>query len=230
VNFLLSNVVQLKTVALLGGQRQWTINCDNELSQLLALFRSGGVVFDPVTSPSFLALRNALTQSADRLLTLLQFAEEDASFDPELEQELARFELRVFLSRADDLSDVHLTIRPREGNDDAYEWIRMLVHLYTRWAEREGYQAATVAGRVRENGGLEFATLEIKGEFAFGLLSGEIGVHSLIRLSDSARRPNSISALVDVLPFLGDDLGPPLQPAELQRDTFRTGGPGGQHL
>jgi peptide chain release factor 2 len=169
---------------------------------------------------------------------LAELAEEDASLDAELEQELGKvehtlsdFELRAMLSGPHDISNAYLTIQAGAGGTEACDWAQMLMRLYARWAERHGYDIEIIDELRNEEAGIRSATLSIKGDYAYGNLQGEAGVHRLVRISPfdaNARRQTSFAA-VEVLPEIEGTINIEIRPEDLKRDTFRSGGPGGQH-
>ena len=169
---------------------------------------------------------------------LAELSEEDAGLDGELADELAKaekqleeFELRAMLSGPHDASNVYLTVQAGAGGTEACDWAQMLMRLYARWAERHGYEAELIDELRNEEAGIRNATLHIKGDYAYGNLQGEAGVHRLVRISpfdSNARRQTSFAA-VDVLPELEGTIEIDIRPDDLERQTFRSGGPGGQH-
>jgi peptide chain release factor 2 len=172
------------------------------------------------------------------LNALAELSEEDASLDAELggeldglEERLDQFELRAMLSGPHDASNAYLTIQAGAGGTEACDWAQMLLRLYARWAERHGYDTEIIDELRNEEAGIRSATLHIKGDYAFGNLQGESGVHRLVRISPfdaNARRQTSFAG-VDVLPEIDDTIEIDIRPEDLKRDTFRSGGPGGQH-
>jgi len=172
------------------------------------------------------------------LQALAELSEEDASVDGELVGELGRlenrlgaFELQAMLSGPQDASNAYLKIQAGTGGTEACDWASMLLRLYGRWAEKHGYQADIIDELRNDEAGIRSATLHIVGDFAFGHLQGEGGVHRLVRTSPfdaNARRHTSFAA-VDVMPEIDGSIEIDIRPEDLKRDTFRSGGPGGQH-
>src|SRR5436190_20888565 len=172
------------------------------------------------------------------LRALAELCEEDASLESELtaeleklETRLADFEMRSMLSGAHDASNAFLRIQAGAGGTEACDWAQMLQRMYIRWAERHGYQVEVVDELRNEEAGLRNATLRIVGEYAYGNLQGESGAHRLVRISpfdSNARRQTSFAA-VDVMPEIDGSIEIDIKPDELERQTFRSGGPGGQH-
>jgi peptide chain release factor 2 len=179
-----------------------------------------------------------LSSSADDVKALAELSEEDASLEGELEGELAKlenrlaeFELRATMSGPQDASNAYVRIQAGTGGTDACDWAQMLLRLYARWAERHGYQADLIDELKNDEAGIRSATLHIHGEYAYGNLQGESGVHRLIRISPfdaNARRQTSLAA-VDVTPEIEGNIEIDIKPNDLKRDVFRCGGPGGQH-
>jgi peptide chain release factor 2 len=180
----------------------------------------------------------ALHGSAEDLHALADLTEEDASLEPELEKELGgvekrldEFELRTLMSGPQDASSAYVKIQAGAGGTEACDWAQMLVRMYTRWAERNGYQADLIDELRNDEAGIRNATLHIQGDYAFGYLQCESGVHRLVRISPfdaNARRQTSFAA-VDVTPDIEGTIEIDIKPDDLERETFRSGGPGGQH-
>jgi peptide chain release factor 2 len=150
-----------------------------------------------------------------------------------LEAELTAQEVAVMLSGADDHKDAILVINAGQGGTEAQDWAEMLERMYTRWGEQNGYKVAMMDELPGEGAGIKSATLEIKGENAYGYLKAESGVHRLVRISPydaNARRHTSFSSVYayPVLEEGNDEIV--LNPANLQRDTYRSGGKGGQNV
>lgn len=175
--------------------------------------------------------------SAD-LTALCELAEEDDSLEGELEQTLnqlenqvSAFELKAMLDGPADANNAYLKIQAGTGGTEACDWAQMLLRMYSRWAERQGYTVELVDEDRNEEAGIRSATLHVIGDYAFGYLQSETGVHRLVRISPfdaNARRQTSFAA-VDVLPELDDTIEIEIKPDDLIRQTFRSGGPGGQH-
>jgi len=179
-----------------------------------------------------------LQTRAGDLQAMAELAEEDASIEPELEQELnpfekklADFELRAVLSGTHDASNAYLRIQAGTGGTEACDWAQMLLRMYARWGETHGYQVDIVDELRNEEAGIRSATLRVVGEYAFGHLQSESGVHRLVRISpfDSNARRHTSFAAVDVMPEIDGTIEIDIKPDELVRQTFRSGGPGGQH-
>jgi peptide chain release factor 2 len=187
---------------------------------------------------NFLKPYNELAEAAADLAAMCELAEEDESMEAELEPTLARvekqvgdFELKAMLDGAQDGSNAYIKIQAGTGGTEACDWASMLLRLYTRWAERNGFSASLIDEDPNEEAGIRSATIHVVGDYAFGYLQGETGVHRLVRISpfdSNARRQTSFAA-VDVVPELDDSIVIEIRSDELRRDTFRSGGPGGQH-
>lgn len=183
----------------------------------------------------------ALSDKGEELAELAGLLEEEE--DPELEAEWARelaameagldqIELRTMLSGPDDHRDAILTIHPGAGGTDSQDWAEMLMRMYTRWSERRGYAVTVLDLQPGEEAGLKSATIEIKGDHAYGYLKAEKGVHRLVRISpfDSQARRHTAFASVFVYPVVDDEIEIEIDPADLRVDTFRASGAGGQHV
>lgn len=169
---------------------------------------------------------------------LAQLADEDASLEPELDRELAKsqakfeaFELKAMLSGPADASNAFLRVQAGAGGTDACDWAQMLLRMYMRWAEKHGFSVEMVDELKNEEAGIQSAQIRIIGDYAYGYLQGESGVHRLVRISPFGKgdtRQTSFTA-VDVTPELDDSIEIEVRDCDLRRDTFRSGGPGGQH-
>lgn len=172
------------------------------------------------------------------LATLLE-EEEDSELQSELEREvasleedLARLELKNMLRGEDSHRDALLTIHPGAGGTESQDWAEMLVRMYTRWAEGNGFAVEVVDLLPGEEAGIKSATLEIRGAYAYGYLSAERGVHRLVRISpfDSQGRRHTSFASVFVYPVVDDDIEIEIDEEDLRIDTYRSSGAGGQHV
>jgi peptide chain release factor 2 len=179
-----------------------------------------------------------LNTAAGDLQALAELTEEDDGLEPELAAELGRiekrlgdFELQSMLSGPQDASNAYLKIQAGTGGTEACDWAQMLLRMYARWAERQGFQVEIVDELRNDEAGIRSATLRVVGDYAYGHLQSEAGVHRLIRISPcdaNARRQTSFAA-VDVMPEIEGTIEIDIRPDELERQTFRSGGPGGQH-
>ncbi len=150
-----------------------------------------------------------------------------------LEADLSALETQSLLSGPYDENDAIVELHAGAGGTDAQDWTEMLVRMYTRWAERHGYQVEVDEATEGQEAGLLSATFIVKGRFAYGWLSAERGVHRLVRMSPfdaQARRQTSFASL-DVTPLLGDDATEvEIDERDLRVDTYRSSGAGGQHV
>jgi peptide chain release factor 2 len=178
------------------------------------------------------------TQASDLgvLLELAQEAGDDGSLDAEIGEgisrlrgELDEFELKVMLSGAHDVKPAILSIHPGAGGTESQDWAQMLMRMYLRWCERAGFKAEVVDLLPGEEAGIKSVTIEVTGEYAYGYLKGESGVHRLIRISpfDASSRRQTSFASVSVVPEV-DDVEVEIRDDELRVDVFRSSGPGGQ--
>jgi peptide chain release factor 2 len=172
------------------------------------------------------------------LQALAELADEDASLEEEWNTELAkiekrlhRFELQAILSGPQDASNAFLRIQAGTGGTDACDFAQMLLRMYSRWAEQNGYQVEIVDLLSNDEAGIRNATLRVVGDYAYGRLQGESGVHRLVRISPfdaNAKRQTSFAA-VDVIPEYTGKIEIDIRRDDVERQTFRSGGPGGQH-
>jgi peptide chain release factor 2 len=179
-----------------------------------------------------------LTTRGEDLAVLLEWAEEatDGSLDTEiadgvasLRRELDEFELKIMLSGSHDTKAAIVSIHPGAGGTESQDWAQMLLRMYLRWCEREGLKAEVVDLLPGDEAGIKSATVEVSGEYAFGFLRGETGVHRLVRISpfDASRRRQTSFASVAVVPEV-DDVEVNVREDEIRVDVFRASGPGGQ--
>lgn len=171
---------------------------------------------------------------------LLEFVKEDpAGTLPELEREyndflkvLDAFELQQFLSGPNDRANCFLSIHSGAGGTESQDWADMLMRMYVRWAERHEFKISTVDIQLGEGAGIKGATLRIEGEYAFGYLACERGVHRLVRISpfDANKRRHTSFASVDAVPELKEDAPIEVREVDIRVDTYRAGGKGGQNV
>ena len=181
-----------------------------------------------------------LVKHADDLSASIELAEEAESdeFDDEIkgavkraEDDFAAFELRSMLGGPNDHCNAFVTIHAGAGGTEACDWAEMLLRMYMMWAESKKFAVQITDREEGGAAGIAEATIHIKGEYAYGNLRGETGVHRLVRISpfDSAARRHTSFASVDVLPEVDETIDIVLKDDDLKRDVFRSGGPGGQH-
>ncbi len=158
-------------------------------------------------------------------------AEADAELQA-IERDLATLEVSALLSGEFDDNAAILEVHAGEGGTDSQDWAEMLLRMYQRWAERDGFKAELVEVTPGEEAGIKGATLTVTGRHAYGLLAAERGVHRLVRISpfDSAKRRHTSFASVDVTPEVEDDVDVEIDPEDLRIDTYRSSGAGGQHV
>ncbi len=171
-----------------------------------------------------------------RLLWEMALEEADESLEPEIQDDLRRlrqgfheFELAVVLSGAHDRKTAIVSIHAGAGGTESQDWAQMLLRMYTRWAERRGYKIEVVDLLPGDEAGIKSVTLTVSGEYAYGYLKGETGVHRLVRISpfDAARRRHTSFASVAAIPEV-EEIEVVLRDDELRIDVFRSSGPGGQ--
>ncbi len=147
-------------------------------------------------------------------------------------RKLEEFELRQFLFGPNDRSNAFVTIHSGAGGTESCDWADMLWRMYQRWIERSGFQSQTIDIQIGEEVGIKSTTFLVSGEYAYGYLNTERGVHRLVRISpfDSNKRRHTSFASVDVVPEMSDSVPIEVNPADISVDTFRAGGKGGQNV
>ncbi|HHZ98907.1 MAG TPA: peptide chain release factor 2 [Candidatus Marinimicrobia bacterium] len=177
-------------------------------------------------------------ENCEVLLTFLK-EEEDPASQKEFQTELDGFqkivddlELRLTLSKSEDANDAILTIHPGAGGTESQDWAEMLYRMYVRWIERKGFSCSVTDFQPGDEAGLKDVTLEVKGEYAYGLLKAEVGVHRLVRISpfDASNRRHTSFASIFVYPAIDEEIEVEVKPDELRIDTYRASGAGGQHV
>ena len=150
----------------------------------------------------------------------------------DLGSELETIELKHMLGDREDRSNAILTIHAGAGGTEAQDWSQMLMRMYSRWSERRGFKTDTLDLSPGDTAGIKSATIEVNGDYAFGYLKAEIGVHRLVRISpfDSNNRRHTSFASVFVYPETSGDIEVEIKPEDLRVDTYRAGGAGGQHV
>jgi peptide chain release factor 2 len=190
-------------------------------------------------------LETALATEADLerrtadLAAYFELAREGESVEADLQREIAalrelveKLETQTLLSGENDARNAIVTIHPGAGGTESQDWAEMLLRMYLRWAERQGFQTALNDYQAGEEAGLKSATFSVTGEYAYGLLTSEIGVHRLVRISpfDQAKRRHTSFASVYVSPEIDESIEIIIKPEELRIDTYRSSGAGGQHV
>src|SRR5437660_1522790 len=179
----------------------------------------------------FEALQQLAAEESDA--TQRSHAENEIAAEHErLVRKLEEFELRQFLSGPNDKSNAFVTIHSGAGGTESCDWADMLLRMYQRWIERNGFKSQIVDLQVGEEVGIKSATLLVSGEYAYGHLQAERGVHRLVRISpfDANKRRQTSFASVDVVPEIADSAPIEINPVDLEISTFRSGGKGGQNV
>lgn len=150
----------------------------------------------------------------------------------ELEKEIDKLEITTLLSGKYDINNAIITIHPGAGGTEAQDWAEMLYRMYTRWANANGYEVKELDYLDGEEAGLKSVTFLVSGDYAYGYLKGEMGVHRLVRISpfDAGGRRHTSFASVEVLPEIAEDIEVDINPDDLRVDTYRASGAGGQHV
>ena len=174
----------------------------------------------------------------DDINTLIEMGneEEDEEIVKELKEEfIAKYdELKIgtLLDGEYDKENAIVTLHAGEGGTEACDWVSMLFRMYTRWAEKKGFQVETLDYLEGDEAGIKSVTIQVTGENAYGYLKSEKGVHRLVRVSpfDSAGRRHTSFASCDVMPEIDDDVTIEVKPDDIRVDTYRSSGAGGQHI
>ena len=180
----------------------------------------------------------AALDDAEALLELAEEADDDetrreaAEKCGSLEAELDEAELRQLLGGPHDRANAIVSINSGAGGTDAADWAEMLMRMYLRWAERRGFRAEILDLQAGEEAGIRSATLAVSGEYAYGYLNSEQGVHRLVRISpfDAQKRRHTAFASVMAVPEVADNIDVEIDESELRIDTYRSSGAGGQHV
>ena len=169
----------------------------------------------------------------------MELSEEGENVDEEIreslaffEKDLAEAELQMLFFEEDDARNAILTIHPGAGGTEAQDWTQMLLRMYLRYAERKGFKVEIIDSLPGEEAGLKSVTVRIEGDYAYGNLSHDSGVHRLVRISpfDANKRRHTSFAAVFVYPEVDEDIEIEIDPEELRIDTYRSSGRGGQHV
>jgi peptide chain release factor 2 len=149
-----------------------------------------------------------------------------------LHQEINDFEFRFMLSGPNDRDSAIVSIHPGAGGTESQDWAEMLYRMYTRWSEREGFRVTMLDYLAGEEAGIKSVTFGVEGDYAYGLLRAEHGVHRLVRISpfDANQRRHTSFASVDVIPDIENEIEIEIKDEELRIDVFRSSGAGGQHV
>ena len=184
------------------------------------------------------ALAESLRRQTDDLTVLIEWARQGEAVDAELARGLEQYardvesgEIRTMLSGEMDRKNAIVTIHPGAGGTESQDWAEMLLRMYLRWIERRGSSARSWTCS-RRRAGIKSATFTVIGDYAYGLLTAEAGVHRLVRISpfDQAARRHTSFASLHVWPELPDDIDVEIDEKDLRIDTFRSSGAGGRHV
>jgi peptide chain release factor 2 len=205
--------------------------------------RARGVVEEVKTLKRWLDPYHALRVRLDEARGLTALLAEEPAGDAALEQQLEReaddiggaleaLELRSLMRGSDDGRDALLTIHPGAGGTESQDWAEMLLRMYLRWAERHGFRVEVLDLLEGEEAGIKSAEVEIRGEYAYGLLKAEKGIHRLVRISpfDGQARRHTSFASVFVYPVVDEEIEIEVRDEDLRVDTYRASGKGGQHV
>ena len=186
-----------------------------------------------------ISLRKNLVQKAEDVEVLFEFLNENQVEEEEVKKELntfsnllKEFELKLILNGDNDSNDAIITIHPGAGGTESQDWAEMLYRMYSMWAESKGFKFNVIDFQNGDEAGLKDCTVEISGDYAYGLLQAEIGIHRLVRISpfDSNSRRHTSFASVSVSPAVNEDIDIEINQKDLRVDTFRSSGAGGQHV
>ncbi len=160
------------------------------------------------------------------------FAEELETESKVLEKKIAALEFKRMLGGKDDPNNAIVTIHPGAGGTESQDWAEMLMRMYLRYAEIRSFKTEIIDYQSGDEAGVKSVTIMVKGQYAYGLLKAEAGVHRLVRISpfDSNSRRHTSFASVFVVPEIGDDIDIEINKADLRIDTYRASGAGGQHV
>ena len=177
----------------------------------------------------------------DNLLDLVELLkiEKDDQLENELEKNVSnlskqvdKLEISTLLSGKYDINNAIITLHPGAGGTEAQDWVEMLYRMYTRWANANGYKVEELDYLPGDEAGIKSVTFLVSGNYAYGYLKGEQGVHRLVRISpfDAGGRRHTSFASVEVLPEISEDIEIDINPDDLKIDTYRASGAGGQHI
>jgi len=185
------------------------------------------------------ALAQTLSRQTDDLAVLVDWARQGEDVEADLDKALEAYqrdiqaaEIRTMLAGEMDRKNAIVTIHPGAGGTESQDWAEMLLRMYLRWTERRGFKREVIDLQPGDEAGIKTATVNVAGDYAYGLLSAEAGVHRLVRISpyDQAARRHTSFASVYVWPELPDDIDIEIEEKDLRVDTFRSSGAGGQHV
>ena len=180
-----------------------------------------------------------LARRAEDISTYFDLGRDGENVEADLRREIDalqvlidKLETETLLSGENDALNAIVTIHPGAGGTESQDWADMLLRMYLRWAERQGFETVLYDYQPGEEAGLKSATFAVNGEYAYGLLTGEIGVHRLVRISpfDQAKRRHTSFASVYVSPEIDETIEVVIKPEDIRTDTYRSSGKGGQHV
>ena len=186
-----------------------------------------------------LATEKDLSRRSEDITAYFDLAREGENISADLRRELdqlrdivEKLETETLLSGESDRLSAIMTIHPGAGGTESQDWAEMLMRMYLRWAERQGFETTVNDYQPGEEAGLKSVTFSITGQDAYGLLTSEIGVHRLVRISpfDQAKRRHTSFARVFVSPEIDETIQVDIKPDDIRIDTYRSGGKGGQHV
>ncbi len=188
---------------------------------------------------SALATHDELVRRSGDINAYFDLAHEGEDVSADLRREVdglralvEKLETETLLSGDNDDRNAIVTIHPGAGGTESQDWAEMLMRMYLRWAERQGFQTSLYEYQPGDEAGIKSATFGVNGEHAYGLLTSEIGVHRLVRISpfDQAKRRHTSFASVFVSPEIDESINIDIKPEDIRTDTYRSGGKGGQHV
>ena len=186
-----------------------------------------------------LAMDTDLARRVEDIAAYFDLAREGETVTEELRKEIndlreiaEKLETQTLLSGENDMRNAIVTIHPGAGGTESQDWAEMLLRLYLRWAERQRFTTEVNEYQAGEEAGIKSATFTVTGDYAYGLLLSEIGVHRLVRISpfDQAKRRHTSFASVFVSPEIDESIQIDIKPDDIRIDTYRSGGKGGQHV
>ncbi len=184
-------------------------------------------------------MKKSLIQKAEDVEVLFEFFMKKQIDESEINQELNNFsslikdfELKLLLNGKNDIDNAIVTIHPGAGGTESQDWAEMLFRMYKMWSESKGFDYNVIDYQNGDEAGIKDCTIEIKGDYAYGLMQSELGVHRLVRISpfDSNSRRHTSFASVSVSPSISEEIDIEINQKDLRIDTFRSSGAGGQHV
>lgn len=181
----------------------------------------------------------AVEKATDDLQVLADFYKDGEASIEDVENQynetlnlIEKLEFKNMLQKEEDQFGAILKINPGAGGTESHDWAAMLLRMYMRWGEENGYKINTIDIQDGDIAGISSATIEFEGDYAYGYLKGEAGVHRLVRISpfDAGARRHTSFASVDVVPMIDDTIEIVINPADLEWDTYRSSGAGGQNV